>query len=137
MIRQTIVLEKYGGWVIHAYYATSEYDVDEIMESLWRIGIDSHNARRAFENLSSGEINTGLCFSNFSMRESVLVVALTSSPAEALNSLTHEASHAGVHIATALGINHKTEDFAYLIGELCREMYSHTKRLFCDCCNRK
>lgn len=136
MIRQHIVLHKYDDWEIFAYYATTRYAVDEIMEQLWDIGVDAHNARQAFENLSSGDIDTGLCYSNFAMRKSVLVVARTSSPAEFLNSLTHESAHACVHIATALGINHKSEDFAYLIGELCREMYPDVKHLLCECCRK-
>lgn len=137
MIRQKITLPKCDYWEIYAYYASTKYEVDEIMEKLWEIGVDSTNARQAFENLSSGDLNTGLCYSNYSLRKSVLVVALTSSPAEFLDSLTHEATHVCVHIATTLGINHKSEDFAYLVGDLCREMYPYVSHKLCNCCNKK
>jgi hypothetical protein len=137
MIRQKITLPNYGNWEIYAYYATTRYAVDEIMERLWEIGIDATNARQAFENLTSGKLDTGLCYSNYSSRKSVLVVALTSSPDEFLNSLTHESTHACVHIATALGVNHKSEDFAYMVGDLCQEMYPKVNHLLCDCCRNK
>lgn len=137
MIRQKIVLPDYYNWEIYAYYATTRYAVDEIMERLWEIGIDATNARQAFENLTSDKLDTGLCYSNYSSRKSVLVVALTSSPDEFLNSLTHESTHACVHIATALGVNHKSEDFAYMVGDLCQEMYHSIKHLLCDCCRTK
>lgn len=137
MIRQRIVLPNYNNWEIYAYYATTRYAVDEIMERLWEIGIDATNARQAFENLSSGKLDTGLCYSNYSSCKSVLVVALTSSPDEFLNSLTHEATHACVHIATVLGVNHKSEDFAYMVGDLCQEMYPKVNHLLCDCCRNK
>lgn len=137
MIRQTITLRKYGDWTIHAYYATTKYAVDEIMEKLWEVGVDATNARQAFDNLSSGDLNTGLCYSNYSSRKSVLVVALASSPTEFMNSLTHEAVHACVHIASALGVNHKSEDFAYMVGDLCGEMYPYVSHKLCKCCSKK
>lgn len=137
MIRQRIVLPKYNNWEIYAYYATTRYVVDEIMERLWEIGIDSTNARQAFDSLTRGRIDSGLCYSNYPSRKSVLVVALTSSADEFLNSITHEATHACVHIATALGVDHKSEEFAYLVGDLCQEMYPEVKHLLCDCCRSK
>lgn len=137
MIRQKITLPKYDNWEIYAYYATTRYAVDEIMEKLWEAGIDAYNARQAFESLTRGELNSGLCYSNYSSRKSVLVVALASSADEFLNSITHEATHACVHIATALGVNHKSEDFCYLVGDLCQEMYPKVKHLLCDCCRSK
>lgn len=137
MIRQKITLPDYDNWTIYAYYATTRYAVDEIMERLWEIGMDANNARQAFENLSMGNLNTGLCYSNYSMRKSVVVVALTSSADEFINSLTHEATHACVHIASAMGVNHRSESFAYMVGELCRDMYPRIKHLICDCCRHK
>lgn len=137
MLRQKITLPQYDNWEIYAYYAVSEYYVEEIMEHLWDIGIDSRSARRAFDNLNSGHLDTGLCYSNPSMRKSVIVVALTSSADEFLNSLCHEATHACVHIASAMGVNHRSEDFAYMVGELCRDMYPRVKSLLCDCCRHK
>lgn len=137
MKAQKIILPKYHDWTIYAYYATSMYAVDEVMEKLWEIGIDATNARQAFENLSNGKLDTGLCYSNFAMRKSVLVVALSSSPAEFMNSLTHEATHACVHIASALNLDHKSEEFAYLVGDLCMEMHPVVSRYLCECCNKK
>lgn len=133
MIRQKIRLPQYDNWEIYAYYAVSQYYVEEIMEHLYDIGIQGRNARQAYKNLSSGKIDTGLCYSNKNMRKSIIVVALTSSPKEFLNSMTHEAAHACVHIASAMGVNHKSEDFAYMVGELCREMYPRVCHLLCNC----
>lgn len=137
MIRQIITLQD-KGWTIYAYYATTRYAVDEIMERLWEIGVDAPRARQAYENLSSGKLDSGLCYSNFRERKSVFVVALASSPAEFFNSLTHEvAAHLCIHIASALRINYRSEDYAYLVGDLCGEIYPAVKHLLCDCeCHR-
>lgn len=134
MIRQKITLPKYDNWEIMAYYATSRYAVDEIMEQLWLIRIDANNAKRAFDNLSSGELDTGLCYSNYSLRKSVLVVALTTSASEFMNSLTHEFAHACVHISTALDIDKQSEDFAYMIGDLCQIAFGKVNELLCEHC---
>lgn len=137
MIRQTITLPDYGGWTIYGYYATSQYAVDEIMERLWEVGVDGTRAREAYESLRGGKLDTGLCYSNYLTCKSVFVVALTSSPAEFFNSLVHEvAVHLCMHIATALHIDVKSEDYAYLVGDLCREIYPSVKHLLCDCCKK-
>ena len=114
MIRQKITLPDYDNWTIYAYYATTRYAVDEIMERLWEIGMDANNARQAFENLSRGNLNTGLCYSNYSMRKSVLVIALTSSPAEFINSWHHELEHLESHIGKVFNLDPTGEDIAYL-----------------------
>lgn len=137
MIRQKIVLPKYDDWQIDAYFAVSTYYVDDIMEQLHDVGIDSRNAKSAWENLSDESLNTGLCYSNYKKRKTVLVVALTSSPSEFLNSLIHEITHCAVHISGVLGIDHRSEEFAYLAGELSREMYPMVKHLLCECCRYK
>ena len=137
MIRQKITLPDYDNWTIYAYYATTRYAVDEIMERLWEIGVDANNARQAFDNLSRGNLNTGLCYSNYSMRKSVLVIALTSSPAEFINSWHHELEHLESHIGKAFNLDPTGEDIAYLSGELAMEMYPRIKHLLCDCCRHK
>lgn len=136
MIRQEITLEKYDNWKIYAYYAVSTYYIDEIMEHLWHIGVDATNAKRAYHNLSSGDLDTGLCYSNYRNKETILVVAKTSSAAEFLNSLTHEASHACIHISGAMNVDNKSEEYAYMVGELCREMYPKVQHLLCTHCRK-
>lgn len=137
MIRQKIILEKYDDWVIYAYYAVSTYYTDEIMEHLYHIGIDEKTARKAYRNLSKGDLDSGLCYSNREAKETVLVVALTSSTAEFFNSITHEVAHCCNHIAEEMGIDHRGEEYAYLVGDLSMEMYPKIKSLLCECCKTK
>lgn len=136
MITQEIYIPKYK-WTIHAYYAVTTYYVDEIMEHLWRIGIDGQSAKKAYENLRENSLDSGLCYSNYANRETIIVVAKTSSAEEFLNSMVHEASHACTHIATAMYVNLKGEEFAYMVGDLCMKMYPKVKGLICDCCRNK
>lgn len=134
MIRQKIVLPEYDGWNIYCYYAVTHYAVDEIMDRLQSIRCDRKSLRKAYRNLSKGEINTGLCYSNYERGETVLVIALTSCAAEFINSWHHELEHFESHICEAYGLDPKGEEIAYLSGDIAMEMFPKIKHLICDCC---
>lgn len=136
MIRQEIYLPKYR-WRVTAYYAVSCYWTREIMEELHRLGASMAVLKSAYDNMTSCSLNTGLCFSNGSMRESVLVIARTSSAAEFFNSFEHEFQHLKGHIATTVGLDPNGEDVAYMSGELARDIFPKIQHLLCDCCRRK
>lgn len=136
MIRQKIYLDNYD-ILVHAYYATTQYYVEEILDRLHEIGCRGYNLRRAEDNLSSGELNTGLTYYSSQHREAVMVVALTSSASECFNSLMHELSHLTAYIAKDDGLSFTGEDIAYLEGDLAREIFPAIQRLLCDCCRHK
>lgn len=133
MICQRIFLEQYD-IIIHAYYATTQYYTDEILERLYDIGCRGRNLRRAEKNLSSGVLNTGLTYYSPLNREAVMVIALTNSSAEFFNSLMHELSHLTAYIAKDYNLSFTGEDIAYLEGDLAREIYPVVQGLLCDCC---
>jgi len=135
MIKQTIYIEKYG-WLIHAYYHQSKYDVDSIMEKLWDLGCDSETAKKAYQNLTSGTLNNGLCYSNYRNRESVFVIAKTSSAEEFANSWHHELSHLQAHIAKVFGLDPLGEPIAYMTGEIAMEMFPKIQHFMCNDCRK-
>lgn len=124
-------------WSVTVFFAINEYWTDEIMEELWFLGIDGKNAKRAYENLSSGELNTGLCYSNYEKHRSVVVISKTTTAAELFNSTLHEFKHLSSHIAKAMDLEETGEEIAYAIGELAHDMWKDVKHLFCDCCRNK
>lgn len=136
MIRQRIYIDNYD-IIVHAYYATTQYYVEEILDRLYDIGCRGVKLRKAERNLSSGELNTGLTCYSPRHREAVMVVALTSSAAEFFNSLMHELSHLTAYIAKDDGLSFTGEDIAYLEGELARDMFPAVQPLLCDCCRHK
>lgn len=135
MIKQTIYIEKIG-WLIHAYFHKSRYDVDDIMEKLYDLGCDGNTARKAFENLMNDSLNMGLCYSNYRHRESVLVVGKASSAAEFFNSIVHEITHLQSHMCDVMRLDPKGEEIAYYMGDLSREIYPKISHLLCDCCRK-
>lgn len=136
MITQSIYIQKYD-WLIHAYFAVDHYYVDDIMGHLWEIGCDAEHAKKAYENLSSGELNTGLCYSNYDKQETVLVIAKTSSADEFLNSLLHELVHFQSHVQKVYDLEKTGESVAYLVGDVVMLMYPKVKHLLCDCCRNE
>lgn len=136
MIRQRIYLPEYR-WTVYAYYAVSCYYADEIMEHLYDIDVEPKFAKQAEENLTSGKLDTGLTYSNYRRRKSVMVIALTSSAAEFFNSLDHEKKHVEAHITQARRLDPYGEKTAYLSGELAMAMFPKVKHLMCDCCRNK
>lgn len=135
MIRQTIYLERADGWKITCYYAVTHYEVEEILQTMERAGADDESLERAYDNLSSGNLNTGLCYSG--KGESVLVISCASSPAQFLNSLVHELHHLASHIASALGYDQKGEEACYIAGETAEKMYKVASKFLCENCRHK
>lgn len=132
MIRQQFTLDRAGGWLVTAYYAVTHYEVDEILHTLAEAGADDNSLDRAYENLSSGNLNTGLCYSGNG--ESVLVISCASSPAQFLNSLVHELHHLASHIASALGYDQKGEETCYIAGETAEKIYKVASKFLCEHC---
>lgn len=136
MLRQKIYLSEWD-WTIHAYYSVDgHYYTDEIMDRLVSLGCRGRNLQRAYTNLSSGTVDTGLTYSNLLKRETVMVVGYASSGGELFNSLLHEMRHVEEHITKASHIEPYGEPVAYLTGELGRQMYSCIGHYLCECCRK-
>ena len=136
MIRVTIDLPKHQ-WRVNAYFAVSCYWTGEILRELYRLGAGREVLESAYKNMASCSLDTGLCYSSNEMRESILVVARTSTAAEFFNSFEHEFQHLKGHIATAIGFDPNGEEVAYMSGELARDFYPHIRHLLCECCRHK
>ena len=66
-----------------------------------------------------------------------MVVGLTSSPAEFLNSFDHERKHLEAHIAQAYDIYPYGEEIAYLSGDIAQMLVEDVQLFICDCDKHK
>lgn len=104
MIRQRFhIYVKGKKWNITAFYPVTRYHVDEIMNALYGLNCSESDLKNAYKNLTSGNVNNGLAFSNYFYRESVVIFAISISPAKYFNLITHELHHLSVHIAVSSG----------------------------------
>jgi len=135
MIRQTLYLPKYQ-WRVKAYYSQTCYWTEEIMKELYRLGASKEIMQKAYENMSACSLDTGLCYSDTSSHDSILVIAKTSSAAEFFNSFEHEFQHLKGHIASTCELDPNGEEVAYMSGELARDIFPKIQHLLCDCCRK-
>lgn len=133
MIRQEIYIPKYD-WRVRIYYAVTTYWAGRILSDMERIGCRSVELAKAWRNLRSGDLNTGITYSNFREGETVMVISLTSSPEEFLNSWEHEKKHLARHIEQAFGIDPYSEEAAYLEGTIAQRMFPVARKFICEHC---
>lgn len=133
MIVQDFYIPKYD-WRVRVYYAVTTYRTSEILCEFHRIGCRGEDFKQAYRNLSSGALNTGLTYSDFEDRETVMVIALTSSPEEFQNSWDHEKGHLCRHISQAFNIDPYGEDEQYLNGYIGQKMFPVAKNFLCEHC---
>lgn len=136
MITQEFYISSYK-WYVKVYYAVTTYWVSRILKDLRSIGCHGKELEKAERNLSAGVLNTGLTYSDFNGHNSVMVISLTSTPDEFLNSWLHEMRHLSRHIELAYGISPYGEEAAYLAGDIGQRMFPVAKNFICEHCRKK
>lgn len=66
--------------------------------------------------------NVGMTYTNMLTRETLVVVGRSEDPSEVVNTLSHEAMHAVMHITEALGLDPYGEEPCYIMGRLMGEV---------------
>lgn len=133
MIRSHFDLPKYD-WCVYTYYVVTKPNADEILNALVHIGCDGKTLDRAYRNLTSGRLDTGLTYSNIDTRETVMVFAKTSSAKEFQQSYKHETGHLQAHIAQTFGIDPYGEELQYIGDDIVEATWEIVKDLLCDHC---
>lgn len=136
MIVQNIYLEDYD-WCVKVFYAVDTYYVGEILGELESIGCTGYELEKAENTLSAGDYNIGLTYSNLPRRCSVVIIGLTSSPAEFQNTFDHEKGHLAMHICQELNIDPFSEEYQYLVGEIGLQMFPAAEHFLCQRCRVK
>ena len=136
MITQTFYLLDWD-WYVTVFYAVNTYYLDEILSALEEIGCSDRKLYEIETSLATEQYNIGLTYSNLNGRCSVVVIGLTSSPAEFQNTFDHEKGHLAMHICETDDINPFSEEYQYLTGEIGQEMFPIAKNFLCEHCRQK
>jgi hypothetical protein len=121
MIVQDFYIPEYD-WEVRVYYAVDCYYTGRIMADLRRVGCRGADLMDAFRNMRSCNLNTGITYSNTRDRQTVMVIALTSSPGEFQNSWDHEKDISAVTYPRLLGLTHtvrRRSTFPARLGRRC------------------
>lgn len=135
MIRQHFVIPEYG-WEVFAYYNADNRYADMILDNIDAIGVNEYQYIDAQYNLTSRNLDRGLCYSNYDGKVSVLVISDTSSPEQFFNSFLHEIKHLERHIERTFGIDPYGEEATYLTGKIGQLMFPKARYYLCRCHGR-
>lgn len=134
MTYQEFYLPKYE-WVVFAFYDTTKDNADDVMKCLFEIGCSASVAQKAYSNLISGELNTGLTFSK--KHQTCIVLGRASDKQNFAHTFTHEITHCAIHIAKEHNIRLDSEALAYIAGDVGAKMLPYASKFLCDHCNQK
>lgn len=129
MIKSTINVAGYWSIVL---FVDVDYDNYDIIESALTDVLAPISVIDEIYNKISYEFNSGVTFTNPSVRTSVVCINKTTSKKELINTIAHEADHVQDDICKYYDVPLDSEQAAYLIGYLIGKMYYSSKRLFCS-----
>ena len=84
-------------------------------------------------NMKSGRMDTGVTYSNYLYRTTVMVIGRASSDRQFFNSFMHEMRHMEDDLGNMNGIEHDGEEIAYLSGHIAEQVFDYVKLFLCDC----
>lgn len=122
-----------------AWYCTVWYDIrtvsdlGKIYSALIKAGCPDYRAREACMVLS--QWNKGYTFTDYDNGHTLTFIGKATSLDEAYDTIAHERKHIVEHISSAYGVDPKSENAAYLQGEVGRQMFPAIALLVCPMCH--
>lgn len=107
-----------GKWAFVFAYRIGEEDLEEVGEWLKALGAGRREIRRAQRLLT--KLNKGFTFSYSGLRMSVMCIGDATSLEQWWDTLSHEIDHLQDAVMEYYGVDHGTEDAAWLQGYIMR-----------------
>ena len=120
-----MIIDKFSiyNWKVTILYETTCDDIKFIIKTLKEINCPKYYINRALDNLEECKLDSGLTYSNTSLKSSVIIINKTSSFAQLINTISHEYFHLICHISNVLEIEDE-EELANLNGNLNMRSYN-------------
>lgn len=109
-------------WCIECFITTDDSQLNEIMCKLEKLECSEKIMNKAYQILSE-QVDSGFAYSNSKMHKSLMVINMSTSMDEFVNTYNHEKNHIEMHICEELGINPYSEEAADLSGYLAQAFY--------------
>lgn len=122
MLRYTFHIPRYE-WHVTIYYGASQDDSPTLLRELESSGCAGAFLHAASEQLKSGNLNTGLTYSNFDRHITIISIGRATSPMQLLNTLQHEQRHLETHIAKTFRLDPFGEEICYLAGDVAEKTF--------------
>ena len=124
-------------WTILFFLSFDARNAEDIEEALIWAGAPDSIMEHVHTNVLADRRDEGFCFSNSSLRRSVLAVGKTSTGLEFMNTIVHEITHVAIHIAQEDNIDPYSEELAYLAGDIMHGVSDIVCELSCPHCNSR
>lgn len=135
MIQQGFSIGNRDWYIMAQYDIHTTKDLDEAYKTLLASGCPDYKAQRACMVLSRRD--TGYTFTNFDEHLTVMFISRSTSAEQMYDTIHHETKHAVEHISEFFGVNPKSEESAYLQGEIARQMFPAAAMVVCPKCNEE
>ena len=121
MMHFEVYLDKID-WGIECYVTTDTLQINKIMCRLRQLKCSDQIMVRAYTILEDQE-NSGFAYSNPKMRKSLMIINMSTSMDEFINTYNHEKNHIEMHICDALNIDPFSEEASDLSGYIAQSFY--------------
>lgn len=133
MIVQNIYLSKYK-WHIKVYYAVDSYYTEDILNELLKYNPTVEEYAKVQTLMENYEYNTGFTLTDYDLKQSLVVIGLTTSPSEFQSTFDHEKGHLAMHIAKYYNIDPYGEEYQYLTGNIGKLLFPVARKFLCKHC---
>lgn len=122
-------------WTILFLFSFDRYDMERIYDALFWVNAPDSIISQVSENVYAGRLNEGFTYSEPSLRRTVFATGIAENGPEVLDSVVHEIIHICQHVAIEDGMDPFGEAFAYLGGDISREISDIVCELSCPHCS--
>lgn len=122
-------------WVMANFGVAGTEDLNEVFTSLLAGGCPDDDAQKACMVLSRP--NSGFTFTNTNGHFTLMFASRADSPEEMYDTIDHELKHCVEHISTYYAIDPKSEEAAYLQGEISKNLFPAVSAAVCPICNNE
>lgn len=129
MVTQGFSIGDRDWYVMVSYDIRTRHDLREVRKTLLSAGCPSYKADEACWVLSMW--NKGYTFTNFRDHLTVSFMSKATSHGQMYDTISHERKHIVEHISEYYGVDPRSEESAYLQGEVARQMFPAAALVIC------
>lgn len=133
MIQQGFHVGANKWYVMCVYDIRNEDDLTEVEGILLASGCDNSQINVVLQTLQKP--NTGFTFTSFSEHFSVIIISHATSAEQMYDTIQHELKHVVEHISEYYDVCPRSEEAAYLQGEIARNIFPAAAFLVCPNCH--
>lgn len=119
-------------WIMASLDVSTTEDLRDVYESLLSVGCPDYKAREVCMTLSQPD--KGYTLTDYDGKYSLMFVSRATDASQMYDSIDHEKKHVVEHISSYFGVDPKSEEAAYLAGELGRLIFPAAVYVICPIC---